>query len=123
MVGRTRVIDGDTIAVAGVTVRLKGVAAPETPHSSSPGEPGGYEAKAFMEDLAGGRPAICELTGERTWGRRRVGYCSVGGADLGEAIVRAGLARDCPRYSGGRYAEFEPAAARTLSFPSYCRRR
>jgi endonuclease YncB( thermonuclease family) len=75
-----------------------------------------------MEQLAEGRIVICELTGERTWGRR-VGYCSVGGADLGEAIVRAGLARDCPGYSGGRYAAVEPKLARTLPFPGYCRRR
>lgn len=122
LVGRARVIDGDTIAVSGITVRLKGIAAPETPHGSSPGEPGGYEATAFMDDLAGGRTAICELTRERTWGRR-VGYCSVGGTDLGEAIVRAGLARDCPRYSGGRYATVESTEAHTLPFPGYCKPR
>jgi endonuclease YncB( thermonuclease family) len=122
LVGRTKVTDGDTITVNGIAVRLKGIAAPEVPNGSSMGEPGGVEARSFMQQLAEGRTAICELTGERTWGRR-VGYCSVGGADLGEAIVRAGLARDCPRYSGGRYAEVEPASARTLPFPSYCRRR
>jgi endonuclease YncB( thermonuclease family) len=122
LVGRTRVIDGDTIAVGGITVRLKGIAAPEVPHGSSSGERGGPEAAAFMEHLVGGRTAICELTRERTWGRR-VGYCSVGGTDLGESIVRAGLARDCPRYSGGRYAAVEPAAARSLPFPGYCKPR
>jgi micrococcal nuclease len=122
LVGRTRVIDGDTIAVGGVTVRLKGIAAPEMPRGSSTGEPGGHNATAFMEQIAGGRTAVCELTRERTWGRR-VGYCSVGGTDQGETIVRAGLARDCPRYSGGRYAAVEPAAARDLRFPGYCKPR
>jgi micrococcal nuclease len=122
LVGRTRVIDGDTIAVGGVTVRLKGIAAPEMPRGSSTGEPGGHEATAFMEQIAGGRTAVCELTRERTWGRR-VGYCSVGGTDLGEAIVRAGLARDCPRYSGGRYGAVEAAEARALPFPGYCTNR
>ena len=122
LVGRTRVIDGDTIVVGGITVRLKGIAAPEVARGGSPGKPGGAEASAFMEKMVGGRTAACELTRERTWGRR-VGYCSVGGTELGEAIVRAGLARDCPPYSGGRYASVEPAAARALPFPGYCKRR
>ena len=40
--------------------------------------------------------------------------------DIGQAIIEAGLALDCPRYSGGKYAEFEmKGAANTL--PGYCR--
>ncbi len=40
-----------------------------------------------------------------------------------ESLIRAGLARDCPRYSKGRYRAVEPAAARELPFPGYCRPR
>ena len=54
---------------------------------------------------------VCDLTRERTHGRR-VGWCYLDGQDVAEALVRAGLARDCPRYSGGRYAAVEPASAR-----------
>jgi endonuclease YncB( thermonuclease family) len=119
--GAGRAIDGDTIAVDGVHVRLKGVAAPELAH---PGlhiaeEPGGPEAARFMHDLIDGKTMVCDLTGERTHGRR-VGICYRGGQDIGGAVIGAGLARDCPHYSGGRYASLEPATARILPFPGYC---
>jgi micrococcal nuclease len=116
LTGTARVVDGDTLGVAGVRVRLKGVAAPEL------GEPGGAEARAFVAELVDGRTVVCELTGERTRGRR-VGYCAREGRDVGAEVIRAGLARDCPRYSGGRYAEVESAAAASLPFPGYCRPR
>ena len=120
--GRARVLDGDTIAVGGIHVRLKGVAAPEVAHGSEAGEPGGEAAKAFMVDMIEGRTVLCDLTRERTHGRR-VGWCYLDGQDVAEALIGAGLARDCPRFSGGRYAAVEPAAARELPLPSYCRPR
>jgi endonuclease YncB( thermonuclease family) len=49
-----------------------------------------------------------------------VGVCRVGGRDVAEQVIAAGLARDCPRCSKGRYAVIEPAAAHTLPFPDYC---
>ena len=38
--------------------------------------------------------------------------CYREGQDIAEALVRAGLARDCPRFSGGRYAAAETAKRR-----------
>jgi endonuclease YncB( thermonuclease family) len=99
LAGTARVVDGHTLDVAGVRVRLKGVAAPEVAHAGDPGERGGEAAKAFMVELAEGRTVVCELTGERSRGRR-VGYCSRDGRDLGAEVIAAGLARDCPRFSG-----------------------
>ena len=115
-------LDGDTIVVSGIHVRLKGVAAPEVAHFGEPGEPGGEAAKAFMVELIEGETVVCDLTQERTHGRR-VGWCYRGGKDIAEALIAAGLARDCPRFCGGRYAAVEPAAARELPFPGYCRPR
>ena len=40
-----------------------------------------------------------------------------------QALIKAGLARDCPRFSKGRYAAVAPAAAASLPFPGYCRPR
>jgi endonuclease YncB( thermonuclease family) len=123
LVGRTHAIDGDTLVVAGIHVRLQGVAAPEIEHPGQPEpEPGGPEAAAFMTKLVEGRTLVCALTGERTRGRP-VAVCRVDGQDVGAAVIAAGLARDCPRYSKGRYARLEQPAARKLPFPTYCQPR
>ena len=106
LVGRAHVIDGDTIVVDGIHVRLKGVAAPEVAHA---GEVGGDAARAFMTALIEGQTVVCDLTRERTHGRR-VGYCYRDGQDIAAELIKAGLARDCPRYSAGRYAQLETAA-------------
>lgn len=115
----THVRDGDTIEVDGVPVRLNGVSAPER------GERYGAEASAFMERLVMGQEVRCQLNGERSYDRV-IGRCFIDGQDIGAAIIEAGLARDCPRYSGGRYtAEDRAGQERGLmpgySLPGYCR--
>ncbi|HET6522793.1 MAG TPA: thermonuclease family protein [Geminicoccaceae bacterium] len=119
----TRVRDGDTIEVRGVAIRLSGLAAPER------GERGGPEATAAMRELVAGRSLRCRLDGSRTHDRC-AGVCYRDGADIAAELVRRGLARDCPRYSGGRYAAAEREAARagatigaTYRLPGYCRSR
>ncbi|MEM7683215.1 MAG: thermonuclease family protein [Pseudomonadota bacterium] len=125
--GAARVVDGDTIRVGRVPVRLNGIAAPE--FSGTRVEIGGIEATEAMRALVDGRHVVCDLDGSRTHGRE-VGRCAVEGQDIGEAMVRAGLARDCPRFSGGDYAAAEQearAAGRDLSalyaLPGYCQNR
>jgi micrococcal nuclease len=122
LAGRAKVIDGDTITVDGIHVRLKGVAAPEVAHFGRGGESGGEEARGFMAKLVDGQTVVCDLTQERTHGRR-VGWCYRDSEDIGEALIRAGLARDCPRYSGGRYAADDQPRAAALPFPGHCRAR
>ncbi len=112
----THVRDGDTIEVGSVAVRLNGVAAPEL------SEPGGRRAKAFMVRLVAGKAVRCDLDGSRSFDRV-VGVCYLDGQDIGASIVAASLARDCPRFSGGRYAEFDTAASKRLPLPGYCVRR
>jgi micrococcal nuclease len=85
-------------------IRLNGLAAPEGD------EPGGAAATEAMLELVQGRTLSCELDGERTHDRC-VGVCYLNGADIAEVMVREGLARDCPRFSGGRYATTERRAA------------
>jgi micrococcal nuclease len=92
-----------------------------------------------IERIRGGRRLLdleyietrprCELDGERTHDRC-VGICYLHGEDISKIMVRGGLARDCPRFSGGRYAEAERRATaegatigRTYRLPGYCRRR
>ncbi|MBK6744287.1 MAG: thermonuclease family protein [Hydrogenophilales bacterium] len=116
--GHCRVVDGDTIwvdASSGNTeVRLQGVAAPEDPR-----EPGGKEATAYMRQICEGEQVRCELDGSKTRGRE-VGICHVEGNDIGAKVIAAGLARDCPRFSKGRYQNLEQSQARHLAFPGYC---
>lgn len=46
--------------------------------------------------------------------------CFVGDKDLGAEVIAAGLARDCPNFSGGRYKSLEKPEAMGLAYPSYC---
>ena len=116
LTGHARTIDGDTIEIGGVSIRLKGIAAPERD------EPGGAEATEAMRQLIGNQEVRCELTGERTH-QRAVGYCSAGGRDLNGMMVREGWALSCPRYSP-RYVGLEPKAGTVqrmhYQLPPYC---
>jgi micrococcal nuclease len=110
-----KVRDGDTIEVGKIPIRLNGVSAPELK------EPLGQQSKRFMLDLVGGKHVRCELNGQKTYDRF-VGVCYLGEQDIGAAVIEAGLARDCPRFSGGRYVGVEVAAAReAIKLPKYCR--
>ena len=111
----THVRDGDTIEIVEVPIRLSGVSAPELD------EPLGKKSKNFMRELVEGSVVRCELNGQKTYDRF-VGTCYLNGKDIGILIIEAGLALDCPRYSGGLYVVFEQAAARELiSLPKYCK--
>src|SRR6187551_2445313 len=60
--GRAHVVDGDTVVVGGVRVRLKGVDASEL------GTLRGEAARREMERIVG-KSLACDLTGEKTWRR------------------------------------------------------
>ncbi|MFO1038436.1 MAG: hypothetical protein U1E45_16485 [Geminicoccaceae bacterium] len=59
-------------------------------------EHGGPEARRYLQGIAEGRRAVCDVTQERTHGRR-LGVCRVGGKDVATEVIAAGSARDCPR--------------------------
>ena len=54
-----------------------------------------------MIELVEGRTLRCELNGERTHDRC-VGVCYLEGVEISAEMVRQGVARDCPRFNGGR---------------------
>jgi len=116
--GHPRVIDGDTIDVAGIRVRMQGIDALERDQQCNRRGGGrfacGEAAREALEELIAGREVTCTPDGSLTHGRT-VAVCTVadtrgGMLDLNEGMVRSGLAFDCPRYSKGRYAEAEAAA-------------
>jgi endonuclease YncB( thermonuclease family) len=111
--GPARVIDGDTVVVAGIHVRLKGVDAAEL------GTARGETARAAMIGIVTS-DLTCRLTGEKTY-RREVGYCTTAnGTDINRAIIASGAALACPRYDD-RYVPFEQATALAAQpRSSYC---
>jgi endonuclease YncB( thermonuclease family) len=115
--GTVHVIDGNTIHVNSasgtVKVQLQGIAVPEY------SQQGGKEAAAFLAQYAEGKHVQCALDVTKTQ-RSEVVICYVDGKDIAAAVVKAGLARDCPAISGGRYWGIERPEALKLSLPDYC---
>jgi endonuclease YncB( thermonuclease family) len=112
--GPSYVIDGDTVVVGTVHVRLKGVDAAER------GTALGDAATAAMIKIVNGSDLRCALTGEKTH-KRDVGYCfTADGVDINRAIIEQGFALACPRYDA-RYVKYEKASEQVRA--SYCERR
>lgn len=111
----THIRDIDTLEIDGIPIRLNGLDGPEL------SEPRGQEAKAWLIALLSDVELSCNLNGERTYDRY-VGTCYFpDGRDLSAVIIQNGYGRDCRRYSGGKYAEFETALSRALISHGYCR--
>lgn len=115
--GPARVIDGDSLVVGGVELRLQGLDAPEW------NAPGGPAALRGMRGIVAGQRLTCALTGERTYDRA-VAVCRLpDGRDVAAELVRAGLALDCAHFSGGRYRALEtPGLALKIGRRPYCNR-
>lgn len=111
LIGRATVIDGDTIEIHGQRVRLEGIDAPESSQTCRDREAGvdvrcGQRASLWLADLIGASPVSCMDAGRDRYGRM-LAHCSVGGRDIGSAMVEAGWAMAFVRYS----REYEPQEA------------
>jgi endonuclease YncB( thermonuclease family) len=108
--GRARIIDGNSLEVAGTRIRLFGIDAPEERQQCRDANGSDYacgrDAARILTALIGGRPVSCRLA-TRDQSARDIATCEAKGHDLGEAMVRAGYARDDARHSEGRYAAAE----------------
>jgi endonuclease YncB( thermonuclease family) len=100
-----RVHDGDTLTLDGSKVRIWGIDAPELKQQCG-GSACGVVARDALRDLVRGRVVTCVQV-DRDRYQRVVASCAVGGADLGEQMVRSGNALDYRRYSKGRYRQAE----------------
>src|ERR1700722_18234615 len=106
LTGQASIVDGDTLEIHGTRIRLWGMDAPETSQLCR-GEDSqqyrcGAKAANDLDAFIAGRPVCCIPISLDQYGRT-VATCSVGGVDLGEWLVRNGLALDWPQYSRGRY--------------------
>lgn len=104
--GKAYVIDGDTIIVNKIKIRLAGIDAPELD------QPWGQKSKWEMVRICKGQILRVELTGETSYDRL-VGTCYLpDGSDIGAELIKAGLALDGGYYSKGKYRHLEPTGIR-----------
>ena len=110
--GRAKVLDGDTIDIAGTRIRLEGIDAPESAQMCSRKGKGlwpcGEEATEHLKRLTSGRRVVCNDAGEDRYGRM-LGWCAVDGLDINAEMVRSGFAWAFVRYSK-RYVSAEREA-------------
>jgi len=95
LTGAATVIDGDTLKLGTVSVRIYGIDAPEARQRCASRSGAEYECGAratlFLAGAVYGRSLDCEAKDIDRFGRT-VAICSAGGVDLGRALVAAGLA-------------------------------
>ena len=116
LVGQASIIDGDTLEIHGVRIRLWGIDAPESSQLCRGADSNLYRCGANaandLDTFIARRPVSCTPVSEDQYGRS-VAICSVGGVDLGEWLVRNGLALDWPQLFEG---EVQLRRARRGSF-------
>jgi endonuclease YncB( thermonuclease family) len=115
--GEARVVDGDTLTIGAVRVRLEGVDAPELDQTCSRGAIRGWilgswkcgkEAADHVARLVRDRAVRCDSRGTDAYGRM-LGVCTVEGLEINADLVRQGLAWAFVKYSQ-RYVAVEGEA-------------
>lgn len=110
--GPVTIVDGDTIRLGAVPVRIHGIDAPEAGQACQTPDGAtwscGGEATGHLATLTEGRTVVCEALDRDAYGRV-IGRCSADGTDLAAQMVSAGLAWSYRKYSKD-YADIEDAA-------------
>lgn len=104
--GRAWVIDGDTIDIGGTRIRLSGIDAPEMDH------PYGKNAKWALVNLCKGQEVRAVFDGDLSHDRTVATCYLPDGRDLAAEMVKAGMAIDWKKFSGGKYRDLEPDGIR-----------
>lgn len=115
--GKCYVIDGDTIQIGKVRLRLAGIDAPELEH------PWGKKAKWELVKLCKGQEITAEFEPTISYDRVVATCLLPDGRDLSAEMVRVGLALDWLKFSGGKYAHLEPEDARKKHWKAAARQR
>ena len=114
--GPARVVDGDTLEVRGMRVRLHGIDAPESKQRCRSAQRTwrcGHEATRALARRIGSRTVACEERDQDRYGRI-VAVCRVGGEDVNAWMVAEGWAFAYRRYSTQYVAEETVARAAKL---------
>ncbi|MCF6316075.1 MAG: thermonuclease family protein [Marinosulfonomonas sp.] len=104
--GKCHIIDGDTIVIKRIKIRLAGIDAPELD------QPWGQKSKWAMVAICKGQVITAKLNGERSHDRLVATCYLPNGNDIGAELIKQGLALDWRQFSGGRYRHLEQAGAR-----------
>ena len=117
LVGTCYVVDGDTIRIGRVSLRLAGIDAPELDH------PWGQKAKWELARLCKGQTITAQIEPMMSYDRLVATCYLPDGRDLSAEMVRMGLALDWPKFSGGKYAHLEPVGIRKKHWKAAARQR
>lgn len=112
--GRGSVIDGDTLDVYGVRIRLEGIDAPESSQrcgSAGNEWPCGHEAARALSDWLGDRTVSCRTLGQDRY-QRILARCFVDTEDIQAWLVLNGWALAYRQYSTDYVAAEEVAQSR-----------
>jgi endonuclease YncB( thermonuclease family) len=111
--GKANIVDGDTIDIAGIPIRLQGIDAPEQLQkcTADGGQVtcGKLATKALVR-MIGSEPVTCILLGKDNY-NRLLGECSAEGQSLNARMVRDGWALAFVKYSQRYVPEEEEARA------------
>ena len=113
LTGQARVVDGDTLVIGDEKLRLHGIDAPELDQPCAREGAAwrcGDWARAELAARIEGRAIRCEGRGRDRYDRL-LATCRIDGADLGQSLVRDGVAFAYRRYSSAYVAD-EVAAMR-----------
>ena len=115
--GQCWVVDGDTIVIDKTHIRLAGIDAPELDH------PWGKKAKWALVQLCKGQAVTAHIRPELSYDRLVAECFLADGRDLAAEMVRAGMALDWPKFSGGKYKHLETPDARRKLWRADARQR
>ena len=115
--GSCYVIDGDTIVIGKVRIRIAGIDAPELDH------PWGQKSKWAMVRLCKGQEITAHVHDEMSHDRVVATCYLPDGRDLAAELVKQGLAIDWPKFSGGKYRTLEPPGTRKRLWRAAARQR
>jgi endonuclease YncB( thermonuclease family) len=115
--GKPRIIDGDTVEIAGERIRLNGIDTPEAKQTCLDGTGNrwrcGREATLALTTIVGDQEIICKGD-ERDKYKRLIAVCFAGTKDLNAEMVRQGWALAYRKYSTDYVAEEADAKAKKL---------
>lgn len=104
--GNAYVVDGDTICINSIQIRLHGIDAPEIDH------PYGKKAKWALVAICKNQRVNAEILSVDDYGRT-VAICTLeDGTDVSQEMVKLGMALDWEKFSGGLYRQYEPVGVR-----------